>query len=155
MPTIFFEIYIEASPASVFDLARSVEAHVATTSKTNERAVAGVTSGLLVEGDTVTWEANHLGFRQRLTAQISEMDRPHYFIDKMVSGAFQSFTHRHEFEAHGTGMVMRDWFTYISPLGMLGKLADRLFLKSYMQKFIEDRARALKDIAENRLSVAD
>ncbi len=39
-----------------FDLARNVDIHTKTTAKTNEKAVDGVTEGLLEEGDNC-----HLG----------------------------------------------------------------------------------------------
>lgn len=148
MPTINYEIYIEAPIAVCFDLARNVDVHTETTAKTKERAVAGVTSGLMEKGDAVTWEATHLGVKQKLTAQIIAMDKPHSFTDTMVKGAFHSFVHTHEFIEKGSGTIMRDRFVYRAPLGILGKLADRLFLEKYMNSFIADRAVALKKIAE-------
>ncbi|WP_425310977.1 hypothetical protein [Fictibacillus nanhaiensis] len=44
---------------------------------------------------------------------------------------------------------MTDQFDYKSPFGMIGRLADRLFLEKYMTDFIVRRAKALKEIAEN------
>jgi hypothetical protein len=70
MPVIDLELFVHAPAERVFDLSRSVDVHVASTSRTGERAVAGVTTGLLVLGDVVTWEATHFGVRQRLTSQI-------------------------------------------------------------------------------------
>lgn len=119
-----------------------------TTSKTKERAIAGVTSGLMEQGDTVTWEATHLRVRQQLTAKIIEMNKPYQFTDVMVKGAFHSFTHTHEFIERGSGTIMRDTFSYKSPLGILGVLADKLFLEKYMRNFIKNRAKELKRIAE-------
>lgn len=150
MPTINHEIYIEAPIDVCFDLARNVDVHTETTAKTKERAVAGVTSGLMEKGDSVTWEATHLGVKQNLTAKITGMDKPHIFTDTMVKGAFHSFVHTHEFSEKGSGTIMRDRFIYRSPLGILGNLADRLFLEKYMHKFIADRAMELKRIAETR-----
>ena len=150
MPIITYEIYIEAPVEVCFDLARNVDVHMQTTSHTKERAVAGVTSGLMELGDTVTWEATHLGVKQRLTAKIIGMERPRRFTDTMVKGAFHSFVHTHEFIEQGTGTLMKDRFVYRSPLGILGKIADRLFLENYMQRFIANRSIALKGIAENR-----
>ena len=43
---------------------------------------------------------------------------------------------------------MVDTFDYSSPLGLLGRLADLLFLKRYLLRFLSERARALKDEAE-------
>ena len=72
MPVISYEVYINAPIEVCFDLTRDVEIHTKTTAKTKERAVAGVTSGLMEEGDQVTWEAVHLGIKQKLTAKIIE-----------------------------------------------------------------------------------
>ncbi|MGR9050450.1 SRPBCC family protein [Halobacillus faecis] len=149
MPVIIHRTFIEAPTHVCFDLARNVDVHTQTTSKTNEKAVAGVTEGWMEEGDEVTWEATHFGIRQRLTARITEMDRPHRFVDVMVKGAFHSFTHTHEFFEKAWGTVMVDTFDYQSPLGLLGLMADRLFLEKYMKGFIERRANELKKMAEN------
>jgi len=148
MPLIKHEIYIDAPIQICFDLARNIQVHMETTSKTKERAIGGVTEGLIELGDTVTWEAVHLGVKQKLTAKITEMEKPYRFTDEMVKGAFHSFKHTHEFIESGAGTVMKDEFAYISPLGILGKLADRLFLEKYMQAFIVNRSLALKEIAE-------
>lgn len=148
MPTITYAIYIDAPIHLCFDLARNVEVHMETTIKTNEKAIGGVTSGLLENGDTVTWEATHFGVKQQLTAKIIEMNRPYQFTDVMVKGAFHSFTHQHSFSVCGTGTMMEDIFCYTSPFGLLGKLADTLFLEKYMRNFIIHRANELKRIAE-------
>lgn len=148
MPIIEYEITINAPIHICFDLARDVDVHTETTAKTKERAIAGVTTGLMENGDTVTWEAIHLGIKQKLTAKIIEMNRPYHFTDIMVKGAFHSFTHTHEFIESSTGTIMKDTFSYQSPFGFLGKIADRLFLERYMRNFIVDRAKELKKIAE-------
>ena len=151
MPIIHHEIFIHAPITVCFDLARNIDVHIQTTGKTNERAVAGVTSGLIEKGQTVTWEATHLGVRQKLTAKITEMDRPYRFVDVMVKGAFHSFTHTHEFVGSGTGTIMKDIFSYKSPLGVVGIIADKLFLERYMREFIVSRAEELKKIAEESI----
>lgn len=150
MPVIKHQIFIKAPIEDCFDLARNVDVHTKTTGKTKERAVSGITIGLLEEGDTVTWEAVHFGVKQKLTARINEMRRPHHFVDVMVRGAFHSFTHTHAFVETDGGTVMSDRFEYKAPLGPLGRMADFLFLETYMQKFIEERAHALKVIAEQK-----
>lgn len=149
MPTIKHQQFIQAPLQLCFDLARNVQIHTETTSHTKEKAVAGVIDGLLEEGDTVTWEAVHFGIKQRLTARITQMEKPNMFIDVMVKGAFKSFTHTHEFIEEKTGTLMIDTFEYISPLGPLGALADKLFLEKYMRGFIQSRAKELKRIAED------
>lgn len=149
MPVIIHEIFINAPIEVCFDLARDVDIHMKTTAKSKERAVAGVTSGLMENGDQVTWEAVHLGVKQKLTAKIIELERPYQFTDVMVKGVFHSFTHTHEFVKKEKGTVMKDRFVYRTPLGLLGTIADKVFLEKYMKRFIVNRANVLKKIAEN------
>jgi len=148
MPLIRIDTWIDAPRELCFDLARDVDAHAASTSHTNERAVAGVTSGLLELGDEVTWQARHFGIEQRLTAKITRFDRPRMFEDRMVKGAFAAFAHVHEFEDERGGTLMIDRFDYTSPLAALGRLADKLFLERYMRGFLLRRAGYLKQAAE-------
>ncbi|TFB14296.1 cell division protein [Filobacillus milosensis] len=152
MPMIKYEILVQAPIELCFDLSRDVDIHMKTTSDTQEAAIDGVTHGLMDEGDWVTWEAKHLGVRQRLTAKIVEMNRPYYFKDIMVKGAFKSFTHTHEFIEVEQGTIIRDVFDYQSPFGIIGKIADKLFLEKYMQRFIERRTLEIKHIAENKVN---
>ncbi|MGD6968597.1 SRPBCC family protein [Rossellomorea vietnamensis] len=149
MPLIEHEQFIKAPIELCFDLARNVDIHTQTTSQTKEKAVGGVTEGLLEEGDIVTWEAVHLGVKQRLTAKITQMEKPSQFVDIMVKGAFHSFEHTHLFIEKDGGTLMIDRFHYTSPFGPLGILADKLFLENYMRRFIASRAEALKEMAES------
>ena len=149
MPVIELSTVIRAPRERVFDLARSIDAHQDSTGGTEERAVAGVTRGLIGMNDEVTWEARHFGVRQRLTVRVTAFDRPRHFRDIMISGAFKSMVHDHEFADHPAGTSMRDRFEFASPLGILGKIADWLFLASYMRRFIVRRNGVLKRLAES------
>ncbi|QQZ08761.1 SRPBCC family protein [Heyndrickxia vini] len=150
MPKIEHDIFINAPIEVCFDLARNIEIHTKTTSKTREKAIAGVTKGLLEKGDIVTWEAIHFGMKQRLTAQVIEMQKPNRFVDIMLEGIFHSFVHTHHFIREKNGTIMKDQFQYKAPLGVIGLIADKLFLEKYMENFIISRANALKKIAENK-----
>lgn len=148
MPIITHKQYIQAPIDVCFDLARNVEIHTKTTAGTKEKAIGGVTEGLLEMGDTVTWEATHFGIKQRLTAKVTHMENPTEFVDVMIKGAFKSFTHTHQFLEEKDGTLMIDIFDYQSPLGLIGVFADKLFLEKYMTGFIRNRAQELKKIAE-------
>jgi ligand-binding SRPBCC domain-containing protein len=149
MPVIVTRTRVAAPPSRCFDLARDVNAHERSTAASRERAVAGVTSGLLGLGDEVTWEATHFGVRQRLTSRITEFDPPKRFVDEMVRGAFRSFRHEHRFNEIEGGTEVVDIFDYTAPLGRLGRLADVLFLSRYMTRLLRDRNAYLKRAAES------
>lgn len=55
MPVITLDTYIQASREVVFDLSRDIDLHQISTRHTNEKAIAGKTSGLIGLGETVTW----------------------------------------------------------------------------------------------------
>lgn len=148
MPTIHLETFIRAPRELCFDLSRSVDVHMASTNYTGERAIAGVTSGMMSLNDEVTWEASHFWTRQRLTSRITAMERPRMFIDEMQRGAFKRWHHRHTFEAQGDVTLMIDDADYSSPLGLLGRIADHLFLKRYMARLLTVRNAHIKKVAE-------
>lgn len=152
MPLIVLETRIRAPRERVFDLARSIDAHQASTPGTSERAVAGATSGLIGLGDEVTWRARHFGVTQHLTVRITELDRPLHFQDVMLRGAFARMRHDHEFSedklAPGT-TLMTDRFDFSAPLGPLGRLAETLFLTRYLRRFLLQRNALLKHYAES------
>jgi ligand-binding SRPBCC domain-containing protein len=149
MPIITLKTIIHALIEVCFDLSRSIELHTISTKHTGERVIAGVTSGLIGLGDTVTWRARHFGIWQHLTSNITEYDRPNYFVDEMVQGAFSCFRHELRFKQMDDSTMMTDVFNYSSPFGALGKLADFLILESYMTRLLEERNKAIKSYAES------
>src|SRR5207253_11077884 len=112
-------------------------------------AVTGLTSGLVGTGDEMTWEATNFGVRQRLTSLITEFEPPRRFVDEMVRGAFRRFRHEHHFLAVEGGTEMLDTFDYTSPVGLLGRLADVLFLRQYMSRLLRQRNAYLTREAES------
>lgn len=143
---------IHAPLERCFDLARSVEVHLAGNVHWGETAVAagGVTSGLMGAGDRVTWRARHLGIRQKLTSEITAMDRPHCFQDAMLQGAFRFMKHDHVFRRlAGEETEMTDIFCFAAPLPVLGRLAEIAFLRGYMRRLLRERIAVIKQIAES------
>jgi ligand-binding SRPBCC domain-containing protein len=149
MPTIALQTLIHAPMERCFDLSRSIDLHQRSVAHTNEKAIAGVTSGLIGLYDEVTWQAKHFGIVQKLAVRVTEFNRPHHFQDVMIFGAFQKLQHDHYFEQVGSHCRMRDEFDYTSPFGILGILADRLFLEAYMTRLLITRNATIKYVAES------
>jgi ligand-binding SRPBCC domain-containing protein len=149
MPLIILHTRINAPLEICFDLARSIDLHQESMKHTGEQAVAGITEGLIELGESVTWKARHFGIVMKLTSRITEFSFPDMFVDEMVDGPFHTMKHRHIFQVKEGYTLMVDEFEYKSPLGILGKVADLVFLKSYMKKLLNQRNHILKDIAES------
>lgn len=153
MPIITTETFVAAPPGACFDMARDIDVHSFTVSKfTRERAIAGVTSGKIGPGETVTFEAIHFGIRQQLTSKVVEFDPPHRFVDEMQKGAFRRMRHIHEFIPAPGGTVMRDTLDFAAPFPPFGWVAD-LVLIFYMRWFITDHNSKLKALLESGTGV--
>lgn len=148
MPRIELQTRIRSSVEICFDLSTSIELHTISTSSTNEKAIAGITTGFIKLDEFVTWEATHFGFRQRLTSKITLFDRPLHFRDEQVKGIFRSIVHDHFFRQEGAYVVMTDIFEYESPFGVLGKLFNTFVLTSYLTRFLRKRNQLIKEYAE-------
>lgn len=148
MPVIKLETRIHSTLDICFDLSCSIDFHQMTTSKTKEKAIAGVTTGLVKLDDVVTWEAIHFGVKQQLTSKISKFNKPFYFRDEQVKGAFKYFIHDHVFEQHTNYIVMIDIFEFQSPFGIVGTLFNKFILTKYMSNFLTVRNKMIKEYAE-------
>jgi len=151
--TTIEEITLIRAPAErCFDLARSVEVHLLGNTHFGEQAVAsgGRTSGLIEEGERVTWRARHFWFRHELTSEITRLERPDYFRDVMVRGIFRSMAHDHYFRQLENGQTeMRDVFAFEAPLPVLGRMAEAAFLGRYMRELLRERNAVVRRVAES------
>ncbi|ROS78776.1 SRPBCC family protein [Cellulomonas sp. PhB143] len=147
MPTIVLTTRVPAPVEACFALSLSVDAHTASMSASGERVVAGVASGEMGPGDTVTWRARHFGVPFTMTSRITEHDAPARFVDEQVSGPFRRWWHEHRFEVAAGGTLMTDVVRYASPAGALGRAVDRAVLTGYLTRLLRTRNRWLVEAA--------
>jgi hypothetical protein len=115
-----------------FDLARSVEVHLAGNVHSGETAVAtaGVTTGLISLGQRVAWRAKHFGVWHNLTSEITAMDRPAWFQDNMVQGIFRLMKHDHFFRTLSRKETeMKDVFCFAA---VIKEIAESSEWRRYM-----------------------
>lgn len=150
MTTINLTTKIKAPIQTVFDVSRNIDIHQQSASKTNEVAIAGVTSCLINLNETVTWRGKHFGLYLTHKSRITAITLHDYFVDEMEEGCFKSFKHQHFFDEKNGVTIMIDKLQYETPFGSLGKIFDFLFLKKHLIHFISSRNKVLKTISENQ-----
>ncbi|WKN44657.1 SRPBCC family protein [Tunicatimonas pelagia] len=148
MPLITLKTKIQAPVERCFDLSTSIDLHKKSVEHTQEEVVSGRTNGLMQLNEEVTWRAKHLGVWFVMTVRMTDYERPYYFCDEMVSGPFQSMAHQHYFEELNEGTLMIDKFRFVSPLGVLGRLANATVLKKHLTELLFTRNEAIKTFAE-------
>jgi ligand-binding SRPBCC domain-containing protein len=138
MPTIVIETDIDAPGAICFDLMRDPRVHPGT-----ELEIEG--TGRIELGQRVTFVTKP----RTLVVEVVKCDRPEIFVDEMVQGPFASFRHVHEFKEINETTRLVDTLIWESPLGVIGKLADKL-VETRLRKVVSERNQRLKQLAENR-----
>lgn len=138
MPSTFLIVTdADVSAEQLFEISLDIDAHVSSMQQSDERAVAGVTSGEIGLGETVTWRARHFRIWFTMTSKITELNKPTRFVDQQVQGPFSTFVHEHRFESAGDGCRMTDTITVGSPI--LGRLVERTILVPYLRRLITQR----------------
>ena len=144
MPRIELSTFLPASVERCFEVSLSVDAHVAAMADSAERAVAGVTSGVMGPGDTVTWKARHFGIPFTMSSVISAYQAPRRFVDEQTWGPFRRWWHEHLFEETEPGTTrMTDIVEFESPAGPLGRWVNALVLTRYLTRLLVQRNASL------------
>lgn len=149
MPTIHLTTFIQAPVDVVFDLSRHIGLHKISQQHNREEAIGGTTSGLIKEGEFVTWKAKHLYKTRFLKIRISKMNPPSFFEDVMEQGDFKSFVHAHHFKSTLNGTIVIDVLNFESPLGIIGSVFNKLYLTAYIKRLLHQRNKTIKEFAES------
>lgn len=149
METIRLTTWMDAPVERCFKLSTSIDLHLASVAATGEKVVDGVRTGLLSEGQSVTWQGRHFGLTLRHTSRIDAWRPYAYFRDVMTDGVFQHFEHDHHFAAMDDGTRMRDELRFSAPWGPLGKLAAKMLVRRHLTELLIRRNAVIKRVAES------
>jgi ligand-binding SRPBCC domain-containing protein len=150
MPTIHITTFIAAPQQVVFDLSRHIGLHKISQQQFREEAISGTTSGLIKEGESVTWKAKHFFKTRFLKIKITKMQNPSFFEDVMEKGDFKLFEHQHHFKPAQNGTIVIDTLRFESPFGFIGNLVNSFYLTGYMKRLLQQRNKTIKEYAESK-----
>lgn len=146
-----YQIYVDRPPDAVWRFQTDLSNHPRTSPpRTREQVLRGLNTPL-AQGVRIAFRARHGLFLSTLEAEIVEWDPPTQFVDRQVRGPFRSWTHRHTFRPFQNGTLMTDRIEYRVPFGILGLLADRLWLGKHLDRFFAYRQQAAKRLLEKPL----
>lgn len=78
--------------------------------------------------------------------EITHVREPHYFIDEQRAGPYALWHHEHSLTPTEKGVFMTDLITYRPPLGPLGALANRIFIRRQLEKIFHYREQRMEEI---------
>jgi ligand-binding SRPBCC domain-containing protein len=100
----------------------------------------------LRKGAEIGLEIRRWGLRLNWRVRIAEYEPPFFFVDEQAAGPFACWRHRHEFRPTEYGAMISDRLEYALPLGPLGRLAHRLFVRRQLEELFDYRRRAIAEI---------
>jgi ligand-binding SRPBCC domain-containing protein len=84
------------------------------------------------------------GLPVRWDTLIQAWEPPHRFVDVQLNGPYALWEHTHTFAPDGAdAVVISDRVRYALPLGRLGELALRLFVRRDLDRIFDHRMRAI------------
>jgi ligand-binding SRPBCC domain-containing protein len=82
--------------------------------------------------------------------EITHVVENKYFIDEQRIGPYSLWHHQHFFEADGDEVKMTDIVTYKPPFGLIGRLANKLFIKKQLESIFEFRRSKMNQIFNDK-----
>jgi ligand-binding SRPBCC domain-containing protein len=110
-----------------------------------------ITSSLpnrMYAGMIVSYEVRPiLNIPQTWITEITHVDEPFYFVDEQRFGPYKMWHHEHIFtEIPDVGVEMQDIVTYMIPFGLLGRIANSLFVRKRVLEIFQYRKEVLNEM---------
>ena len=82
--------------------------------------------------------------------QITQVDFQKSFTDFQQKGPYKLWNHYHEFIPNENGVLIKDTVSYELPMGFLGEIAHKLFVKSKLKNIFDFRHEVLEVMFNNK-----
>ncbi len=149
MNKIEFNTHIKAPIERCFDLSRSIDFHkISLSPVVKEESVAGCTTGLIGQNQHALMQSNCWGYHFSTELKIVKFNPPYFLSYEITDSNFESAIHDYYFYDIGDETVMVNHFYYKLKLGLMGEIANLLFLEKYLNKTISKRNDLLREYAE-------
>ncbi|WP_316793801.1 SRPBCC family protein [Pedobacter frigoris] len=104
-------------------------------------------------GMLITYKVSPMaGIKLNWMTEITQVEDKKYFIDEQRFGPYKFWHHQHHFKAIPGGTEMTDILTYGLPMGILGRIANGIFVANKLQQIFEFRKKKVIEIFGNYAS---
>lgn len=77
--------------------------------------------------------------------EITHVKNKHYFVDEQRIGPYKLWHHQHILVEQKDGVLMKDIVTYQPPFGILGTIANALFIKKKLNQIFKYRFKIVEE----------
>ena len=107
-----------------------------------------ITSGIpdnMYPGQLISYRVSPLpGIKTNWVTEITHVENNRFFVDEQRFGPYSMWHHEHHFEELEDGIMMLDKVSYKIPFGVLGHIAQSLFVKKQLHAIFEFRRISLE-----------
>ena len=87
-----------------------------------------------------------LGIKMNWMTEITHVKEGEYFVDEQRFGPYALWHHQHHFKAIEGGVLMTDILNYAMPYGIIGRMANAVFVSKKIEKIFEYRRKAVVEL---------
>ena len=103
----------------------------------------------MYEGLIISYKvAPLLNIKTTWVTEITHLKEKAYFVDEQRVGPYKIWHHQHIIKSIDNGVLMKDIVSYQPPLGILGNIANSLFIKKKLNEIFNYRTKALEKFFE-------
>lgn len=105
----------------------------------------------IYEGMTIDYYVSPLlGIKMDWRTEITHVDQHRSFTDFQLKGPYKLWNHYHEFIPNEKGVLIRDTVDYELPMGFLGEIAHKLFVKNKLEQIFSYRFNILEEMFNSK-----
>ena len=83
------------------------------------------------------------GIRTNWVTEITQVKDLEFFVDEQRVGPYRMWHHQHILEPLEAGVLMKDIITYSPPFGVIGAIANKLFIRNKLEEIFAYRQDAI------------
>lgn len=91
-----------------------------------------------------------LNIPMKWKTRITEVNLQKSFTDFQEKGPYKYWNHHHEFFPNEKGVLMKDTVEYELPMGILGKIAHKIFVRNKLENIFDYRYKFLEKYFNNK-----
>lgn len=102
--------------------------------------------GKMYEGMIISYNVSPFpGFKTEWVTEITHIRDKEFFVDEQRIGPYTMWHHQHILETIDEVLVMKDIITYQPPFGILGAIANKLYIRQKLEQIFDYREMVIDD----------
>lgn len=83
------------------------------------------------------------GIKMTWVTEITQVENGKYFVDEQRVGPYKIWHHQHILEPTENGVKMTDIVSYVPPFGIIGKIANKIWIARKLEEIFSYREKVL------------